>query len=48
MTIETEYPSATFGTCFCYQVIGEIFEDSVVALLIRFGKIASSYGLTHA
>ena len=48
MTIKTEYLFGTFGTCFCYQMIGEIFEDSVVALLVCFSKIASSYRLTHA
>ena len=48
MTIKTEYLFGTFGTCFCYQMIGKIFEDSVVTLFVRFGKIASGYGLTHA
>lgn len=48
MTIKTEYLFGAFGTCFRYQMLGEIFEDSVVALLVCFSKIASSYGLAHA
>ena len=47
MTIKTEYLFGAFGTRFRYKLIGEIFEDSVVALLVYFSKITSSYRLAH-